>query len=86
MCFQVPDVKSGNDRVDAVLVDEESVGTINQRGSGAKILRGHGALYRYLTENERKNSTVSLYEINFRNQKLRFQHYLDDLEYEISLR
>ncbi|XP_039132912.1 CLP protease regulatory subunit CLPX1, mitochondrial-like isoform X1 [Dioscorea cayenensis subsp. rotundata] len=56
--YEVPDVKSGNDRVDAVLVDEESVGTINQRGSGAKILRGHGALYRYLTENERKNSTT----------------------------
>ncbi|KAM0940737.1 putative AAA+ ATPase domain, ATPase, AAA-type, core, Clp protease, ATP-binding subunit ClpX [Dioscorea sansibarensis] len=56
--YEVPDVKSGNDRVDAVLVDEESVGTINQRGSGAKILRGDGAMYCYLSENKRKNATT----------------------------
>ncbi|KAJ0972902.1 hypothetical protein J5N97_020861 [Dioscorea zingiberensis] len=57
--YEAPNVKTGNDRVDAVLVDEESVGTINKPGSGAKILRGDGALDRYLNENKRKNSTAN---------------------------
>ncbi|KAJ0972922.1 hypothetical protein J5N97_020881 [Dioscorea zingiberensis] len=57
--YEAPNVKTGNDRVDAVLVDEESVGTINKPGSGAKILRGDGALDCYLNENKRKNSTAN---------------------------
>ncbi|KAG7025118.1 CLP protease regulatory subunit CLPX3, mitochondrial, partial [Cucurbita argyrosperma subsp. argyrosperma] len=42
--YEIPDVKTGNERVDAVVVDEESVGSLNSRGCGGKILRGDGAL------------------------------------------
>lgn len=48
--FQIPDVKSGNDRVDAVVVDEESVGSVNSPGCGGKVLRGDGALEKYLAD------------------------------------
>lgn len=56
--FQIPDVKIGNDRIDAVVVDEESVGTANAPGCGGKILRGEGALEGYLAETKLKNSAV----------------------------
>ncbi|KAK4280500.1 hypothetical protein QN277_012121 [Acacia crassicarpa] len=46
--FEVPDVMSGDDCVEAVVVDEESVGSTNAPGCGGKILRGDGALKRYL--------------------------------------
>ncbi|KAH6818967.1 ATP-dependent Clp protease [Perilla frutescens var. frutescens] len=36
--FQVPDAKSGKDKVDTVLVDEESVGAPDAPGCGAKLL------------------------------------------------
>ncbi|KAG9137364.1 hypothetical protein Leryth_017704 [Lithospermum erythrorhizon] len=48
--YEIPDKKHGNNKVDAVVVDEDSVGTINSPGSGGKILRGDGALERYLSE------------------------------------
>ncbi|GAA0162295.1 protease [Lithospermum erythrorhizon] len=48
--YEIPDNKHGNNKVDAVVVDEDSVGTINSPGSGGKILRGDGALERYLSE------------------------------------
>ncbi|GAB2283954.1 hypothetical protein Dimus_018435 [Dionaea muscipula] len=48
--FEVPDLKTGRDRVDAVLIDEEAVGSINEIGCGAKILRGDGALESFLCE------------------------------------
>lgn len=47
---QVPDVMAGDDRVEAVVVDEESVGSMNALGCGGKILRGDGALERYLVK------------------------------------
>lgn len=47
--FQVPDAKTGKDKVDAVVVDEESVGSVLASGSGAKILLGDGALDHYLS-------------------------------------
>lgn len=56
--FQIPDIKIGNDRVDAVVVDEESVGSLNAPGCGGKILRGDGALDRYLAETKLKDSRV----------------------------
>lgn len=56
--FQIPDVKAGNDRVDAVVIDEESVGTASAPGRGGKILRGDGALERYLAETKLKDSVV----------------------------
>ncbi|KAM7272888.1 hypothetical protein ACFE04_027552 [Oxalis oulophora] len=48
--YEIPDVKTGDDKVDAVVVDEESVGFDNVGGCGGKILRGEGALERYLKE------------------------------------
>lgn len=53
---QIPDVKTGKDRIDAVVVDEESVGTVNAHGCGGKIVRGDGALERYLHEISLKDS------------------------------
>ncbi|KAI4375190.1 hypothetical protein MLD38_013093 [Melastoma candidum] len=53
--FEIPDVKTGSDRVDAVVVDEESVGSLEAPGCGGKILRGDGALKRYLEEEKRKS-------------------------------
>ncbi|CAK9313887.1 unnamed protein product [Citrullus colocynthis] len=58
--YEIPDVKTGNERVDAVVVDEESVGSLNLRGCGGKILRGDGALERYLAETELRESQENL--------------------------
>lgn len=55
---QIPDVKTGNDRIDAVVVDEESVGLEISPGCGGKILHGDGALERYLTQTRLKDSEV----------------------------
>lgn len=38
--------------IDAVVVDEESVGSVNFLGCGGKILCGEGALDRYLAKME----------------------------------
>ena len=46
------------DRVDAVVVDEESVGTIDAAGCGGKILRGDGALECYLAKTKLKDQVV----------------------------
>ncbi|KAL6512184.1 CLP protease regulatory subunit clpx1, mitochondrial [Orobanche gracilis] len=48
--YEIPDATTGKDRVDVVVVDEESVGTTDVPGCGGKILRGDGALERYLAE------------------------------------
>ncbi|CAL0299938.1 unnamed protein product [Lupinus luteus] len=50
--FEIPDVKEGNEQIDAVVVDEESVGSADAPGCGGKILRGRGALERYLAKME----------------------------------
>ncbi|XP_061345840.1 CLP protease regulatory subunit CLPX1, mitochondrial-like isoform X2 [Gastrolobium bilobum] len=50
--FEIPDVKAGNELIDAVVVDEESVGSLNALGCGGKILHGDGALERYLAKME----------------------------------
>jgi len=54
--YEIPDVKTGNDRIDAVVVDEESVGSANTPGCGGKILRGDGALERFLAGTKLNNS------------------------------
>ncbi|KAJ6433851.1 hypothetical protein OIU84_017535 [Salix udensis] len=54
--YEIPDIKTGSDRVDAVVIDEESVGAVHAPGSGGKILRGDGALEHYLAEYKLKNS------------------------------
>lgn len=58
--YEIPDVKTGSDRIDAVVVDEESVGSANTPGRGGKILRGDGALERYLAETKLNNSTANV--------------------------
>ncbi|KAL5703971.1 CLP protease regulatory subunit clpx3 [Ranunculus cassubicifolius] len=53
--YEIPDLKTGKDKVDAVVVDEEALGSLTRRGCGAKILRGDGALDKYLSETKSKN-------------------------------
>ncbi|PIM99811.1 putative ATP-dependent Clp-type protease (AAA+ ATPase superfamily) [Handroanthus impetiginosus] len=55
--YEIPDVRTGDDVIDAVVVDKESVGT-ETRGCGAKILYGKGALGRYLSQHKLKNSEM----------------------------
>ncbi|MQM02046.1 hypothetical protein Taro_034801 [Colocasia esculenta] len=56
--FEIPDVKTGNERVDAVVVDEESVGSAEQPGCGAKLLCGDGALDHYFSKHKNKNDVA----------------------------
>lgn len=51
-------MKTGTDRVDAVVVDEEAVGSVDKIGLGAKILRGDRALEYFLQEKS-SDKTVS---------------------------
>ena len=46
----MPDITSSSEKVDAVVLDEESVGPPDGQGTGAKILRGHGSFESYLHE------------------------------------
>ncbi|KAJ0795252.1 putative AAA+ ATPase domain, ATPase, AAA-type, core, Clp protease, ATP-binding subunit ClpX [Helianthus annuus] len=52
--YEIPDIKTGNDRVEAVVIDEESVGSVDKPGCGGKILRGDGALDDYLAKTKCK--------------------------------
>ncbi|GKV25602.1 hypothetical protein SLEP1_g35012 [Rubroshorea leprosula] len=52
--YEIPDVRTGDDIIDAVVVDEEAVGT-EGRGTGAKILYGKAALDNYLTKQKSNN-------------------------------
>ncbi|XP_034202490.1 CLP protease regulatory subunit CLPX1, mitochondrial isoform X2 [Prunus dulcis] len=49
----IPDVRAGDDIIDAVVIDEEAVGS-DAQGSGAKILYGKDALDHYLSQNKAK--------------------------------
>lgn len=54
--YQVPDVHSKRDeKVDAVVLDEDSVGAPDGKGDGAKILRGEGALDLFLGNQKRQS-------------------------------
>ncbi|KAF5743450.1 putative ATP-dependent clp protease ATP-binding subunit clpx [Tripterygium wilfordii] len=55
--YEIPDVRTGDDIIDAVVVDEEAVGS-EGRGTGAKILYGKGALGRYLSEQKLKDEVT----------------------------
>ncbi|XP_047978184.1 CLP protease regulatory subunit CLPX3, mitochondrial isoform X1 [Salvia hispanica] len=55
--YEIPDAKTGEDRVDAVVIDEESIGLTDVPGCGGKLLRGDGALERYQAEASAKEST-----------------------------
>ncbi|KAJ0232881.1 CLP protease regulatory subunit CLPX3 [Hirschfeldia incana] len=54
--FEIPDAKKGDERIDAVIVDEDSTGSEASRRCTAKLLRGDGAFERYLNENKSKDS------------------------------
>eukprot|EP00250_Pteridium_aquilinum_P019531 c24470_g3_i2 orf=662-2758(-) len=54
--YEVPDVTSSSEKVDAVVLDEEAVGPSDGQGTGAKILRGHGAFERYLCKAQQKRT------------------------------
>ncbi|KAL7003614.1 CLP protease regulatory subunit clpx1, mitochondrial [Sarracenia purpurea var. burkii] len=56
--YEIPDVRTGDDIIDAVVVDEEAVGS-EGRGCGAKILYGKGALDRYLSQHKLKDVEIS---------------------------
>lgn len=64
--FEVPDVKSGTDRVDAVVVDEEAVGSVDRTGLGAKILHGDHAFKHFQqktkSSDQMKKSEVAMVE------------------------
>ncbi|XP_057759929.1 CLP protease regulatory subunit CLPX1, mitochondrial-like [Arachis stenosperma] len=60
--FEVPELKTGDERIDAVVVDEESVGSINTPGCGGKILRGDNALEKYLAKTKDSQENVNLAE------------------------
>ncbi|CAM8908980.1 unnamed protein product [Rhodiola kirilowii] len=47
--YEIPDVRTVNNIIDAVVVDEDAVGHEGQ-GHGAKILHGKGALEQYLSQ------------------------------------
>lgn len=51
-------MKTGNDRVDAIVVDEDAIGSLDKSGCGAKILRGNGALEGYLARNKVNHTSL----------------------------
>ncbi|XP_047342309.1 CLP protease regulatory subunit CLPX1, mitochondrial isoform X2 [Impatiens glandulifera] len=51
--YEIPDKRTGDDIIDGVVVDEESV-ELHGEGCGAKILNGKGALDRYLSYEKQK--------------------------------
>ncbi|GLJ18411.1 hypothetical protein SUGI_0326180 [Cryptomeria japonica] len=57
--FEIPETTAGHNRIDAVVVDEEAVLSVNSKGPTAKILRGEGSLEQYLLEQERIHSLVA---------------------------
>ncbi|XWS50352.1 hypothetical protein CRYUN_Cryun12cG0080800 [Craigia yunnanensis] len=57
--YEIPDDRTGDDVIDAVVVDEEAVGSKGS-GSGAKILYGKGALDRYLSQQKLKDLEVCM--------------------------
>lgn len=57
--LQIPDERTGDDIIDAVVVDEEAVGS-EGRGCGAKILYGRGALTNFLSQQKSKDMEVTI--------------------------
>ncbi|XP_061337796.1 CLP protease regulatory subunit CLPX1, mitochondrial isoform X1 [Gastrolobium bilobum] len=56
--YEIPDIRTGEDIIDAVVVDEEAVGS-EGRGQGAKIFYGKGALDRYLSKQKTDSETMN---------------------------
>ncbi|PKI76379.1 hypothetical protein CRG98_003174 [Punica granatum] len=57
--YEIPDVRMGDDIIDAVIVDEEAIG-VGAKGSGAKILYGKGAFDRYLAQSKAKDQEATV--------------------------
>ncbi|KAG8484218.1 hypothetical protein CXB51_023816 [Gossypium anomalum] len=57
--YEIPDVRTGDDVIDAVVVDEEAIGSEGNR-QGAKILYGKGALDRYLSQQKLRDSETTV--------------------------
>ncbi|KAF8413348.1 hypothetical protein HHK36_001327 [Tetracentron sinense] len=55
--YEIPDTRTGNDRIDAVVVDEDAIESIKGHEQGAKILYGDGALECYLSQHKLKDKT-----------------------------
>lgn len=62
--YEIPDARTGDEQIAAVVVDEESVGSSESDGCGAKILYGGGAFERYLSQqnNGQHLSTLEQFE------------------------
>ncbi|XAR56248.1 hypothetical protein NMG60_11036652 [Bertholletia excelsa] len=54
--FEVPDSNSGNDAIEAVVVDEEAVGSLDTQGCGVKIVRKNGSLEPLLRQTKSMSS------------------------------
>lgn len=48
--FEIPNTKMESHRVNAVLVDEEALGSVDERGCGAKILYAEDEMDRFLAK------------------------------------
>ncbi|TQD94596.1 hypothetical protein C1H46_019841 [Malus baccata] len=59
--YEIPEVRTGDDIIDAVVIDEEAVG-LDDKGCGAKILYGKGALDRYHSQNKAKDAEIATTE------------------------
>ncbi|CAK7324179.1 unnamed protein product [Dovyalis caffra] len=57
--YEIPDVRMGDDIIDAVVVDEEAIGS-EERGVRVETLYGRGALDRYLSKGKSKYSEKTL--------------------------
>ncbi|CAH9122500.1 unnamed protein product [Cuscuta epithymum] len=53
--YEIPEVKADDEKVDAVVVDEMSVGSESAPGCGGKLLLGVGAFERYLSQRRSKD-------------------------------
>ncbi|KAJ6792431.1 CLP protease regulatory subunit CLPX1, mitochondrial-like [Iris pallida] len=58
--YEIPDTRTGKEKIDAVVVDEESIGSLDSRGCGAKILCGEGAFDEYLSQQNTKGLVIPL--------------------------
>ncbi|OEL30346.1 CLP protease regulatory subunit CLPX1, mitochondrial [Dichanthelium oligosanthes] len=67
--YEIPETRTGKDKIDAVVV-EESVGSANQHGIGAKILCGEGALDLYLAKHDNKESMLQQLEKSSRESEI----------------
>ncbi|CAA3010266.1 CLP protease regulatory subunit CLPX3, mitochondrial-like isoform X1 [Olea europaea subsp. europaea] len=56
--YEIPDVKTGKDKIDGVVVDEDSIGTKDAPGCGVKILHGDGSLEQYLAKTKLQDQEV----------------------------